>query len=78
MPALLNWFSADIAYHSIHHLCERIPNYRLKECHQRHSHLLASCHYLSLRDIPRCFDLILWDSNQRRLVSINQALQQAC
>ena len=22
LPALLNWFSADIAFHSIHHLCE--------------------------------------------------------
>lgn len=74
LPAILNWFSADIAYHSIHHLCERIPNYRLRDCHQAHAHLLADCTYLSLSDIPRCFDLILWDSEQRQLVSIQEAL----
>jgi omega-6 fatty acid desaturase (delta-12 desaturase) len=34
MPRILNWFTADIAYHHIHHLSERIPNYRLRMCHE--------------------------------------------
>ncbi|MEB3235155.1 MAG: fatty acid desaturase [Cyanobacteriota bacterium] len=75
MPSVLNWFSADIAFHSIHHLCERIPNYRLRACHTKHSHLLANSKYLRLSDIPRCFDLILWDSQSCRLVSTSEALQ---
>jgi omega-6 fatty acid desaturase (delta-12 desaturase) len=79
LPSILHWFSADIACHSIHHLCERIPNYRLRACHQANRHLLTHCTYLRLRDIPACFRLILWDSDQNRLVSIPevQAMQAA-
>ena len=77
LPEVLNWFTADIAFHSVHHLCERIPNYRLRDCHRLHSELLKGCTYLGLRDIPRCFDLILWDSNAEELVSINEALTAA-
>ncbi len=70
LPSILHWFSADIAFHSIHHLCERIPNYRLRACHQANRHLLNHCTYLRLSDIPDCFRLILWDSDQNKLVSI--------
>ena len=76
LPSLLHWFSADIAYHSIHHLCERIPNYRLRECHEANQHLLAECRYLRLNDIPNCFDLILWDSNREQLVSVADVQHQ--
>ena len=74
LPPVLNWFTADIAYHSVHHLCERIPNYRLRSCHQAHAHLLQNCVYLRLQDIPRCFSLILWDSAALKLVSTRDAL----
>ncbi|MBM5806883.1 MAG: fatty acid desaturase [Cyanobacteria bacterium M_surface_10_m2_179] len=70
LPRVLDWFSADIAFHSIHHLCERIPNYRLRACHAANQHLLDDCTYLRLRDLPRCFKLILWDSGKQRLVSM--------
>jgi omega-6 fatty acid desaturase (delta-12 desaturase) len=73
LPGVLNWFSADIAFHSIHHLCERIPNYHLRACHQANQHLLGDCVYLRLRDLPRCFKLILWDSSQQELVALPQA-----
>jgi omega-6 fatty acid desaturase (delta-12 desaturase) len=32
LPALLQWFSANIGYHHVHHLNPRIPNYRIQEC----------------------------------------------
>ncbi len=32
IPNWLNWFLADISFHSIHHLSERIPNYNLRAC----------------------------------------------
>lgn len=73
LPGILHWFSADIAFHSIHHLCERIPNYRLRACHEANQHLLGECTYLRLSDIPRCFNLILWDSAKQRLVSMAEA-----
>lgn len=69
LPAVLNWFTADIAYHHIHHLSERIPNYRLKQCHLANLHLLDNIRYLHLEEIGTCFSLILWDRNQLELTS---------
>jgi len=73
LPWILHWFSADIAFHSIHHLCERIPNYRLRQCHERNAHLLQSVKRLRLGDIPSCFRYILWDSKDLRLISLAEA-----
>jgi omega-6 fatty acid desaturase (delta-12 desaturase) len=73
LPAILHWFSADIGFHSIHHLCERIPNYRLRACHQRNAHLLSASRRLRLADIPGCFAYILWDDAGNRLVTLAQA-----
>ena len=69
MPAALNWFTADIAYHHIHHLSERIPNYRLKKCHEANIHLVNDVHILYLSQIKDCFSLILWDRERLQLVS---------
>ena len=66
---ILNWFTADIAYHHIHHLSERIPNYRLRECHEANIHLLDDVNPLFLREVPACFSLILWDSENLELIS---------
>jgi len=70
LPAVLNWFTADIAYHHIHHLSERIPNYRLRDCHLANLHLLDDVKPLYLHQIPSCFSLILWDNENLELVSI--------
>ena len=74
MPALLHWFSADIAFHSIHHLCERIPNYRLRACHAANAPLLGACRRLRISAFPSCFRYILWDDQALRLISPEQAL----
>ncbi len=73
MPPLLHWFSADIGYHSIHHLCERIPNYNLRACHERNAHLLGASRRLQLVDIPDCFAYILWDEANQRLTTLADA-----
>ncbi|HLO50109.1 MAG TPA: fatty acid desaturase [Kamptonema sp.] len=70
LPMIIKWFSADIGYHNIHHLSERIPNYNLEACHNQNSHLLTNVKMLQMADIPDCFKFILWDSNSNRLVSI--------
>jgi omega-6 fatty acid desaturase (delta-12 desaturase) len=67
---LLNWFSADIGCHAIHHLSSRIPNYRLRGCQERNQHLLGGVTRLSLADIPNCFSYILWDPEACRLTTI--------
>ena len=69
MPEILNWFTANIAYHHIHHLSERIPNYRLRQCHEANIHLVNDVHRLYLYQVGDCFSLILWDRKQLELVS---------
>ena len=76
IPIWLNWFFADISYHSIHHLCDRIPNYNLRKCHLKNKHLLKDSMILRLNEIPECFDYILWDSNEQKLTTI-AALQNS-
>ncbi|WP_254970829.1 fatty acid desaturase [Cyanobium sp. Candia 9D4] len=70
LPPLLNWFSADIGCHAIHHLSSKIPNYRLRACQARNAHLLQGVRRLSLADIPGCFSYILWDPQACRLTTI--------
>ncbi len=70
LPAILNWFSADIGYHNIHHLSERIPNYNLRACHLKNAHLLIDARTLQILDIPECYKFTLWDADSNSLISI--------
>jgi omega-6 fatty acid desaturase (delta-12 desaturase) len=67
---IFNWFSADIGYHNIHHLCEGIPSFQLRNNYQANAALLKNVKVLTIRDIPSCFKLILWDRAGRQLVAI--------
>jgi acyl-lipid omega-6 desaturase (Delta-12 desaturase) len=73
MPGILNWFWADISFHSIHHLCERIPNYRLRQCHEANSALLVESPRLRIKDFPRSFKYVLWDSDEKKLLTLDNA-----
>jgi omega-6 fatty acid desaturase (delta-12 desaturase) len=70
LPAILRWFSADIGYHNIHHLSERIPNYRLADCHRANSHLLSEVKTLHITDLFDCAQFLLWDEDLDQLVTI--------
>ncbi len=70
MPTVLRWFAADIGYHNIHHLSERIPNYNLAACHQQNIHLLTDVKTLQISDILACSKFILWDAASDSLMSI--------
>jgi omega-6 fatty acid desaturase (delta-12 desaturase) len=71
LPHVLRWFTANIGVHHVHHLCSRIPYYRLPR---------ALRDYPELRDVGRlrfiesfrCVHLVLWDEGQRRLVSFRE------
>ncbi len=71
LPNWLNWFLADISFHSIHHLSERIPNYNLRACHKANIHLLYQSKFLKLSDFPRCFKYILWDNVNEKLIQVS-------
>ena len=66
LPPVLRWFSGSIGYHHVHHLGARIPNYRLKACHDAIPALRAKPS-LSFIDILACFRLKLWDEEHGRL-----------
>ncbi|MGH6948820.1 MAG: fatty acid desaturase, partial [Kiloniellales bacterium] len=67
LPGVLRWFTADIGLHHIHHLCSRIPNYRLRECIAEHPALRAFSR-LTLWQSLKCLRLTLWDEGEKRLV----------
>ena len=71
IPNWLNWFLADISFHSIHHLSERIPNYNLRACHKANIHLLQQSKFLKLSDFSSCFKYILWDNKNEKLIPIS-------
>ncbi|HWI86704.1 MAG TPA: fatty acid desaturase, partial [Sphingomonas sp.] len=68
LPPVLRWFSGNIGLHHIHHLCSRIPNYRLKACFEAAPELGLIAKPITLRESLRCWRLGLWDEQNRRLV----------
>lgn len=68
LPVLLRWFTANIGVHHVHHLCSRIPYYRLPQVLRDHPKL-REIGRVRLRESFRCVRLVLWDEVQRRLVS---------
>ena len=73
LPALLRWFTANIGIHHVHHLCSRIPYYRLPVVLHDHPEL-RDLGRLTLRESLRCVRLALWDEEQNRLVSFREAV----
>jgi omega-6 fatty acid desaturase (delta-12 desaturase) len=72
LPAVMRWFTANIGAHHVHHLCSRIPNYRLGECLKRYPEL-RQVNRVTLWSSLKCLPLTLWDEEQRRLVSFRAA-----
>ncbi len=72
LPGVLRWLSANIGVHHVHHLCSRIPFYRLPEVLRDHPEL-QDVGRITLRQSLRSVWLALWDEREQRLVSINHA-----
>ena len=72
LPAVLRWFTANIGMHHVHHLCSRIPYYRLPRALRDHPEL-RDIGRLTLWQSLGCVRLVLWDENEHRLVSFRQA-----
>jgi omega-6 fatty acid desaturase (delta-12 desaturase) len=71
LPAVLRWFSANIGVHHVHHLCSRIPYYRLPDVLREHPELVSTSR-LTLIESLRCVRLVLWDERNRRLISFRE------
>ena len=71
LPGWLQWFTANISLHHVHHLMERIPFYRLPEVLRDHPEL-AAMNRIEWRDALGFFALGLWDEDSRRLVGFSE------
>jgi acyl-lipid omega-6 desaturase (Delta-12 desaturase) len=71
LPPVLRWFTANIGVHHVHHLCSRIPFYRLGQV-LRDNPELRGVSRLTLAESLGCVRLALWDESERRLVSFRE------
>jgi omega-6 fatty acid desaturase (delta-12 desaturase) len=71
MGPIMQWFSANIGFHHIHHLNDHIPFYRLPEVIRAMPELqnpkVTSLHPA---DIVRCLRLKVWDVDTQRMVGL--------
>lgn len=76
LPRILHWFTADIGYHHVHHLSARIPNYKLRACHEEYEHLFQEVPVVRLKDVFKSFKYILWDEASGRMITVEQYKQR--
>jgi omega-6 fatty acid desaturase (delta-12 desaturase) len=71
LPTILRWFTANIGVHHVHHLCSRIPYYRLPRTLRDHPELCGIGRLTILQSF-RCVRLALWDEGRQRLISFRE------
>ncbi|APX14884.1 MULTISPECIES: fatty acid desaturase [Phaeobacter] len=74
LPPVLQWISANIGIHHVHHLYSRIPFYRLPQVLRDHAEL-AEGNRMTIRESLANARLHLWDENSKRLLSFAQVRQ---
>ena len=72
LPPLLNWLTANIGYHHIHHLSASIPNYRLAQCHYDNVTLFEAVKVIRLTEVLHHLKYILWDTQTHQIISVKQ------
>jgi acyl-lipid omega-6 desaturase (Delta-12 desaturase) len=75
LPPVLRWFTGNIGFHHVHHLCPRIPNYRLKECAESVAETQV-VKPISFRRGFKSLRLRLYDEEEGRLVSFGTAREK--
>jgi acyl-lipid omega-6 desaturase (Delta-12 desaturase) len=73
MNPIMQWFTANIGYHHVHHLNSRIPFYRLKEVATKMPELHdVSTTSWNLFEVIRCFRLKLWDAEKGKMITLSE------
>jgi omega-6 fatty acid desaturase (delta-12 desaturase) len=67
LPKILQWFSANIGFHHVHHLSPRIPNYNLERCH-RSNPLFTDVPSVKLLASLKLLTLRVWDESAQKLI----------
>ncbi len=73
MNPAMQWITGNIGYHHVHHINSRIPFYRLEEAMSSMPELkdapTTSWHPL---EIIRCFQIKLWDTEEQKMITLQQ------
>jgi omega-6 fatty acid desaturase (delta-12 desaturase) len=72
LPGWMNWFTANIGFHHVHHLSAAIPNYRLVACHRANLGLFETIPRIRLSQVPAALKCLLWDRATRRIVPLSK------
>lgn len=73
MSPVMNWLTANIGYHHIHHMNSRIPFYRLPEVMKAFPEFQkATTTTLMPKDVIACFKLKVWDPELNQMVTLKQ------
>ena len=72
LPQPLSWITGYIGMHHVHHLCSRIPFYRLPEVMRDYPDL-RKLGRVTLRESVSCARLCLWDEQRLKLVTLREA-----
>jgi omega-6 fatty acid desaturase (delta-12 desaturase) len=73
----LQWFTGNIGFHHIHHLCPRIPNYYLERCYKENpmfQEIKAITFWTSLKSLT----FRLWDEQNKKLVGFGHLAKLKC
>ena len=71
LPAILNWFTGDIGLHHVHHVAPKIPNHRLRECHNENE-LFHKSPVVTIRSGMSALRLALWDEDRQRMITFRE------
>jgi omega-6 fatty acid desaturase (delta-12 desaturase) len=73
MNRLMQWFTANIGFHHVHHLNSRVPFYRLQEATQALPELVdAPITTFGISDLMACLRLKLWDEETGRMIGLDE------
>lgn len=67
LPKILQWFTGNIGFHHIHHLCPRIPNYYLEQCYKENP-MFQEIKPITILSSLKSLTFRLWDEQNQRLV----------
>ncbi len=67
LPRPLQWLTASIGIHHIHHIAAKIPNYKLQQCLDDNPELQRVTR-ITLRETLGCIRLTLWDPESQKLI----------
>ena len=67
LPKPLQWLTANIGVHHVHHMSARIPNYKLQQAHEENPefHVVTKVRF---RDTLKLVNLALWDEERGQLI----------